>query len=337
VSFVRVSRLAVGGDFDSSGGEEVVVDLEIDGATSTLLRRDLDLPDDSLGFYEFEESEWVELPEVAEVALGLAVVEADVTENESMCGTNGPVVVRPTAVGPTGSSIDVPLSTIRGESSGLFQATKRFVIEEPNLELRLTRVARRDAPDAEGRRLVAGAFAGLDEARPPAADQVKALHELASGWSLAADRVGARSTHTWARRTLAALEDEADALLALLLAAEPVAPSELEQGREALSDAARAMPAADKAAKAVAEQLLAIAGEASPRSARALEALAARLDATGEALEELDPSEARETALGALHAYRMAVDQTLESAEAFAKVGPALEALQAHVAAASGR
>lgn len=335
VTFVRVGALAVGGDFDSAGDEEVVVETDLQGAHAVLFEGALDLPDEALEAFTFEESAWTELPEVAELSLDLSVVEADVTENETMCGSNDPVVVRPLAAGATESTIEVRLSTIRGESSGLFQATKRFVIPGPSLELRLLRVARRDAPDAPGRRLVADAFAGLAEAVPPGPGQVDELQSRVGGWARAAQRAGERSTHTWARKTLAALSEEADELAHLLSAGGSADPSDLAEKRAALASALETVGPADQrpALDAVAR---AAKAPAEPTSA-SLTALQALVEAAQKALGELDaPPASVEAVSSALDEYSLAVDLALGAALARDEVGPKLKALQGHVATARG-
>lgn len=335
VTFVRVSALLVGGDFDSSGDEEVAIDVDIDGATQRLFSRSLDLPDDSLEAFPFAESEWVELPERAQASLHLSVVEEDVTENEAMCGTDRAVVVTPLTVGPTESSLEVPLSTIRGESSGLFQATRRFVIEGPSVELSFLRVQRRDAADAEGRRLVAEAFAGLDQAAAPESqDQVQPLRERMTGWTIAASQGGARSTHTWARKTLAGLSEEADELLTLLTSAEQANLADVQEKRAALARALEAVAPADR--RPALEKVVPVAKSAAGATAKALTELQGLVEAAQQALGELGSIPAPlEAVSSALDEYAVAVDQALAGALAREEVPPKLKALQAHVATAT--
>lgn len=278
--FVKLTRLVIGGDFDSWGNEDVEVSITVGGQTRRMYRDSLGLPDGRLETFELADEEWHELAPVSPTEVDLAVRDEDGTDWETIAGTPRPLVLEEPAFGaeaaPRAQQVD--LGTIRGTRSGFMVASSSFTIPDAAATLVLVRAPRRDGPDDESRRITRAAFEPvLAAAAPKTAREAGALTKLLLDCQERSARAAPRSTHTWVRRTLPKLRQ-----LAVTAGeqAEAAAAADPDRVRAAVVRVREALVEDAKRGLDPSKRPLGVVGEPAPPGAAAAAEAVAKVEVT---------------------------------------------------------
>ncbi len=212
--FMRVDELVIGGEFDASGSEEIVVDIRIDGQSRRLLVCNLDLPSDRLSTFQFKDSEYCELQPKPIQTLEIDVREEDVSKFEWITGTHEAIQL---SIDDFGESSDrfvvINLNDIRLVEKHFFKADKVVELQGAQLVLALVRTARRDHADGQSASTVSDTFSMIerDVSLQTPSYVATFVERLAAAAQRASAQAG-RSTHTYLRQRLFELSEQASSI-----------------------------------------------------------------------------------------------------------------------------